>query len=1563
MKNKPLISYSRLEIEAKRKTIVVVLGMYRSGVGIVARGLQVLGVKTGNQSLSLVSNDSNKELFEDADINAINIDLYKSLGQGRDWHTLGMIRKEDLFHEKHAALRLRAIEILRSRLQIADCLGIGDSRMCHTLPFWQSIFEYLQLDISYVIAIRNPLSVAKSLERRNNLAPEKSYYLWLQHIHSSMMATRKTRRVLVDYDALLADPEQQITRIARTFDFKDKIDPIRLDKFSEDFLDPSLRNTHFQPEDVFQDPVVPNPVRAATMLLNSIMEGKLDVDSEESDKVLTDLSGQMEGMTQAMSYLFRLDGVITDMNSTLINREQTIELINQDLLERDSRITSLNEVIHSKDMCIHGLDRKVMELEHQVEMLVKVMEERNTQSIVLSQRIQDKDAHIESLDTTIIECNKKIESLSLALNEYETHSNQLLQVEEEKDSHIYDLNQTIIKYGHQIELLLQAAKEHETQIELLSQRLQEKDIYIFGLNETITKNHKKISELLATVEAEKKRQACLHEALHDKENRVYQLEQTVKENEKWIEELLYTIEEYETNISSMTLTLQNKIKYLDVIDLKTSEQEKKISFLEQQLEESKFELASASIILHDKDDKIDHLEKTNADSTRHIELITQSGHEKGIVIQKLQSDAIQLTHYLEKCYTSTGWKLFKPIRVIRNILVRMGRRLAVELVPVSRLQRNGSKWIATDSDVRFLLVTERPWRYFIGWHWLEIEVISEQSHDARLYFDTGKGFDDLHSIEIKFPRKGMLCIPLFVSYKCHTICLKLEGEPKKFEILVHGLNRLENPPVLPDEFFAQSAVYEALGWREGNVAVFEPMHDVQRHSSPDYCWSSVGIDPWFSLGGLEKVLRPGWYMIQMRIRMNTDRGRAKFYFDHGAGYSEAITAILPFKNGEMVERLYFLPSIPRQVRFDPLDVAAQFSVECLRFLPVTQKFAHHGMLEYLSRHYTRHRNRSIEYIWQDLQSLADKKKISSEDLLYRRYHESFSAQELYQSINYAEWIDRFEMPFFSDSSRITEIQKTLNLRPVISVIMPVYNTDEVFLRRAILSVLAQSYDEWELCIADDASSHSYIRKILEEYARNDPRIKLIFRFENGHISASSNSALSLATGEFIALMDHDDELAEHALLFMVEAINQNPSAQILYSDEDKLDESGNRSDPHFKPDWNPDLFLSQNYISHLGIYRRELIETIGGFRLGVEGSQDQDLLLRCIPHIKQDQIIHIPKILYHWRMMEGSTALASGEKNYTTQAGIKALQDYFSNQGRNDVRVEEGLASNTYRIRYPIPNPEPLVSLLVPTRDMLEVLRPCINSILRNTIYQNYEIIILNNESVELATIDYFKYIQQQDSRIRILSYPYPFNYSAINNYGAKHAKGELIGLINNDVEIINPEWLEEMVSHALRPEIGCVGAKLYYGDNTIQHGGVIVGLGGVAGHSHKCFPRTASGYFNRLKIVQNLSAVTAACLLIRKSIYKEVGGLEEANLRIAFNDVDFCLKVRKAGYRNLWTPYAELYHYESKSRGTEDTPEKQARFNSEIEFIKTKWGEILQHDPFYNQNLTRAREDFSIGV
>jgi len=377
----------------------------------------------------------------------------------------------------------------------------------------------------------------------------------------------------------------------------------------------------------------------------------------------------------------------------------------------------------------------------------------------------------------------------------------------------------------------------------------------------------------------------------------------------------------------------------------------------------------------------------------------------------------------------------------------------------------------------------------------------------------------------------------------------------------------------------------------------------------------------------------------------------------------------------------------------------------------------------------------------------------------------------------------------------------------------------------------------------------------------------------------------------------------------------------------------------------------------------ERVKAIGGMRTGVEGSQDHDLLLRYTAGLSANQIHRIPQILYHWRSHIQSTASNASAKDYTTLAGIKALQHHFEAQQIN-ASVSQGKYPNTYKVNWPLPESPPLVTLIVPTCNGHKILKTCIDSILNKTTYPNYEIIIIDNRTSCEKTLSFIHSTVATKPNIRALKWDKPFNFSAINNFGVSQAKGEIVGLINNDIEVISPDWLTEMVSHAIRPEIGCVGAKLYYPNNKIQHAGVILGIGGVAGHSHKHVPRKSIGYFRRLHLVQNFSAVTGACLVVKKAIYKQVGGLDEDNLPVAFNDVDFCMKVGAAGYRNLWTPYAELYHHESISRGSdEETPEKRLRARKESTYMRKKWQDQLQNDAAYSPNLTLVSEDFSIGT
>ena len=562
--------------------------------------------------------------------------------------------------------------------------------------------------------------------------------------------------------------------------------------------------------------------------------------------------------------------------------------------------------------------------------------------------------------------------------------------------------------------------------------------------------------------------------------------------------------------------------------------------------------------------------------------------------------------------------------------------------------------------------------------------------------------------------------------------------------------------------------------------------------------------------------------------------------------------------------------------------------------------------------------------------------------------------------SYAAWCAAYDSLTPEIADQIRAKLAGLKKRPLISVLMPTYNTPEKWLVAAIESVRRQLYDNWELCIADDASKEPHVQRILTRYQKKDPRIKVVFRETNGHISATSNSALALAHGEFIALLDHDDEIRPHALACVALELDAHPDADLVYSDEDKIDENGHRYDHYFKPDWNPDLFNVQNYVSHLGVYRTLLVREVGGFRVGYEGSQDWDLAMRVIERTAPDRIRHIPKILYHWRSVPGSTAMLIGAKSYATQAAEKVITEHFVRTG---VTATISPTKGSYwRVHYPLPDPAPLVSLIIPTRNRLNVLKPCVESLLEKTTYPNFELLIVDNDSDDADTLAYLDELRSH-AHCRVIHYEGEFNFSAINNFAVEHTEAPVIGLLNNDLEVITPDWLEEMASQALRPEIGCVGAKLYYPDDRIQHAGVILGIGGVAAHVWQTHPRGAAGQAHRNLLQQNLSAVTAACLVIRRETYQQVGGLNADQLKVAFNDVDFCLKVRAAGFRNFWTPYAEFYHHESASRGKEDTLEKRDRFRSEVEYMTEKWGSALVNDPAYNPNLTLTINDFTLAL
>ena len=527
---------------------------------------------------------------------------------------------------------------------------------------------------------------------------------------------------------------------------------------------------------------------------------------------------------------------------------------------------------------------------------------------------------------------------------------------------------------------------------------------------------------------------------------------------------------------------------------------------------------------------------------------------------------------------------------------------------------------------------------------------------------------------------------------------------------------------------------------------------------------------------------------------------------------------------------------------------------------------------------------------------------------------------------------------------------------LISVAVPAWQTPPGFLEQMIRSVKEQTYPHWELCIAN-AGGEKEMEQVLARYAAEDARIRVKNLGGNLGIAGNTNEALAMARGDFVGLLDHDDLLAPQALFRIAEVLTADAQADAVYTDEDKVTtDLTEHFQPHFKPDFNLDLLRSNKYITHFFVVRKWLAETAGGFRKEFDGAQDYDFIFRCTEGAKK--VLHVPEVLYHWRTHKASTADNPASKMYAFEAGRRAIEAHLARCGQEGtVSLRKDLGF--YRVEYPVQG-EPLVSILIPNRDQKETLEKCLNSIWEKSTYKNYEILIVENNSSSPEIFHYYREIEKRPG-VRILTWKDGFNYSAINNFGEKEAAGDYLLFLNNDVEVINPRWIEELLGNCQRKEVGIVGAKLYYPDDTIQHAGTIIGIGGIAGHAFLNMPRSRTGYLHKASLQMDLSAVTAACMMMKRQVFRQLGGFEE-RLSVAFNDVDLCLRTVKAGYLVVYNPEVELYHYESKSRGAEDSQEKVRRFQEEIEFMRNRWMDLLKKgDPYYNKNLTLSKWNYSL--
>ncbi len=675
---------------------------------------------------------------------------------------------------------------------------------------------------------------------------------------------------------------------------------------------------------------------------------------------------------------------------------------------------------------------------------------------------------------------------------------------------------------------------------------------------------------------------------------------------------------------------------------------------------------------------------------------------------------------------------------------------------------------------------------------------------------------------------------------------------------------------------------------------------------------------------------------------------AKLYIDYGAGFTEKYLITL---NAETAGYAVLLvnPSVITRLRWDPDERPTRMILDSIEFQPLSDGYSAEQALAEVC---------PPEKI-ADFADFAASLQASGKPTL----DESIAMQQRSPSTfdiahNYSFWLDLYASPAAGDYARMKAIEKGLAWRPKFSFVVPVYNPPVELLAECIDSMLAQTYADFELCIADDASPNPAIAEMLKDYAEADDRVKIALRPQNGHISAASNSAAALATGDFLVLVDHDDVIPDYALFTVAYYINNNPGCRILYSDEDKISVGGVRSNPYFKTEFNKFLMYGHNMVSHLGVYDRALVEEVGGFRKGLEGSQDYDLFLRCFERVESRQIVHIPHVLYHWRTIPGSTSVSADQKSYAIVAAQAAINGHFDRTNQ-PLRSVTGFADG-HTAFVPTHEYQASISIIIPTKDGLDVLKPCLDSILARP-HENIEILVVDNRSEERATARYLDEMSKAGI-IRMVTHDAPFNFSAINNAAVRESRGDILCFLNNDTEVQSANWLDRARTLLALDEVGVVGARLLFPDRTLQHFGIALGMGddGVAGTVHHGLPEHMPGYFSKARMTAEFSAVTAACMFMRRGVFDEIGGFDE-DLAVAYNDVDICLRARKAGYKVLADPEIELVHKESKTRGSDAYGEKRRRLAREVAMMHRKWPGTLAADPYYSSNISLMRSDFAL--
>jgi len=890
-------------------------------------------------------------------------------------------------------------------------------------------------------------------------------------------------------------------------------------------------------------------------------------------------------------------------------------------------------------------------------------------------------------------------------------------------------------------------------------------------------------------------------------------------------------------------------------------------------------------------------------------------------------------------------------RTISRRVARATRPVPGEIVASRDCEWEGSALRVTGSEAVVTIRLARPMRR--GWHGIVVRADNDERAEITLSFGFVGGVYNWTRVKLDRSADGLHTTWVYIPTRVVRLRLWMNGQTENLTI-----NRFETTPAGKPwgavhrrrtrsgiQIVDQRAQEAARRPPWAVPATLEETHDIEPVESG---FRALSYKAWFQLRFHEPMV-PGWYRIEARLQSDP-MVRPRVRFDFGDG-PEGLPVRLARDHPPMFSAFCRVPRPLVGLRFEPCDhptgfVVDTFAVRKIPFWKVARR-AVASAVKHLHADPTRFRR----FVRDAALSLVQPKRVENFSSASSLYWASSN-----RDIRYNLWQASFDFDEHRHRSAIEQRSAALPVRPLFSLLMPLTTARAPQVEAAIAAIAGQIWPDWELSIALDRDIDADVAEVCDAWSKRDGRIVVRRVAAGSGPSTAANAALAAATGSHLAVLGDTEQLRPHALFEFAQALNDSPDAEILYADEDTLNEDGGRSDPHFKPAWSEDLFRSWNYLGRPTVLKTATVRAVGGFRRAVEAAQEFDVLLRIAERITADAVVHLPKVLCH-RFAGQRPETPGSTASEAFGAGRVALEEHLTRTGI-DGSVLAVPEFPSYRVRRVVPAPAPEITLIVPTRDRPDLLRPFLSSLFETTDYPNFRVMLIDNGTVDPEALAILQAAEARDNVV-VLRDEAPFNYSRLNNRAIALADSPLIGLLNNDLKILHADWLTELISHALRPDVGCVGAKLFYPDGRIQHAGVGLGISGVAGHMHHLFPRDSTGYFGRLSVVHDLSAVTGAVMVMRKSVFEEVGGLDETNLTVAYNDIDLCLKIRQAGYRVLWTPFSRLVHYESASRGADMAPEKRTRYELEIAYMRATWGNALMKDPYYPANFDLNRPDF----